>query len=160
MSHVNLRLTPHGHLVLAESSDAPELDDRVASRLAEAFAQGSGQGLLRLGAAELGQHLPPLFLWWRGFATRYVGALCLQSSGTGVPDIAPPGEGDLASLVLTAPMMTGAEYLTADVLRALWQEIAVALAASLTCGENRPAELSEGPESCLEPGRPRAFQPG
>jgi superfamily II DNA or RNA helicase len=131
MSHVNLRLTPHGHLVLAESSDAPELDDRVASRLADAFARGSGHGLLRLGAAELGQHLPPLFLWWRGFATRYVGALCLQSSGTGVPDIAPPGEGDLASLVLTAPMMTGAEYLTADVLRALWQEIAVALAASL-----------------------------
>ena len=135
MSHVNLRLTPHGHLVLAESSDAPELDDRVASRLAEAFAQGSGQGLLRLGAAELGQHLPPLFLWWRGFATRYVGALCLQSSGTGVPDIAPPGEGDLASLVLTAPMMTGAEYLTADVLRALWQEIAVALAASLAAAK-------------------------
>ena len=131
MSHVNLRLTPHGHLVLAESSDAPELDDRVASRLADAFARGSGHGLLRLGAAELGQHLPPLFLWWRGFATRYVGALCLQSSGTGVPDIAPPGEGDLASLVLTAPMMTGAEYLTADVLRALWQEIAAALAASL-----------------------------
>ena len=135
MSHVNLRLTPHGHLVLAESSDAPELDDRVASRLAEAFAQGSGQGLLRLGAAELGQHLPPLFLWWRGFATRYVGALCLQSSGTGVPDIAPPGEGDLASLVLTAPMMTGAEYLTADVLRALWQEIAAALAASLAAAK-------------------------
>ena len=66
---------------------------------------------------------------------RYVGALCLQSSGTGVPDIAPPGEGDLASLVLTAPMMTGAEYLTADVLRALWQEIAVALAASLTAAK-------------------------
>ena len=135
MSHVNLRLTPHGHLVLAKSSDAPELDDRVASRLAEAFAQGSGQGLLRLGAAELGHHLPPLFLWWRGFATRYVGALCLQSSGTGVPDIAPPGEGDLASLVLTAPMMTGAEYLTADVLRALWQEIAAALAASLAAAK-------------------------
>ena len=135
MSHVNLRLTPHGHLVLAEYPDAAELDDRVASRLAEAFAQGSGQGLLRLGAAELGQHLPPLFLWWRGFATRYVGALCLQSTGTGVPDIAPPGEGDLASLVLTAPMMTGAEYLTADVLRALWQEIAAALAASLAAAK-------------------------
>ena len=107
----------------------------MASRLADAFARGSGHGLLRLGAAELGQHLPPLFLWWRGFATRYVGALCLQSSGTGVPDIAPPGEGDLASLVLTAPMMTGAEYLTADVLRALWQEIAAALAASLAAAK-------------------------
>jgi superfamily II DNA or RNA helicase len=135
MSLANLRLTPHGHLVLAESSDATKLGDRVASRLADAFAQGSGHGLLRLGAAELGQHLPPLYLWWRGFASRYVGALCLQSSGAGVPDIAPPGEGDLASLVLTAPMMTGAEYLSADVLRALWQEIAAATVTSLAAAK-------------------------
>ena len=91
---------------------------------------------------------------------RYVGALCLQSSGTGVPDIAPPGEGDLASLVLTAPMMTGAEYLTADVLRALWQEIAERWRRRYGCRRRRPAELSEGPESGVEPGRPRALQPG
>jgi superfamily II DNA or RNA helicase len=135
MPHANLRLTPHGHLVLAGSSDAAELDDRTALRLGDAFARGSGHGLLRLGAAELGHHLPPLFLWWRGFATKYVGALRLQSSGAGVPEIAPPGEGDLASLVLTAPMMTGAEYLTADVLRALWQEIAAALATSLAAAK-------------------------
>ena len=112
-----------------------ELDERTASHLVDAFARGSGHGLLRLGAAELGQALPPLFLWWRGFAGRYVGALCLQSSGTGVPDIEPPSESDLASLVLTAPMMTGAEYLTADVLRALWQEIAAALTASLAAAK-------------------------
>ncbi len=135
MPHANLRLTPHGHLVLEESSDAAELDDRIASRLADAFARGSGHGLLRLGAAELGHHLPPLFLWWRGLATQYVGALCLQSSGAGVPEIAPPGEGDLASLVLTAPMMTGAEYLSADVLRALWQEIAAATVTSLAAAK-------------------------
>jgi superfamily II DNA or RNA helicase len=135
MPHANLRLTPHGHLVLEEASDAAELDDRIASRLADAFARGSGHGLLRLGAAELGHHLPPLFLWWRGLATQYVGALCLQSSGAGVPEIAPPGEGDLASLVLTAPMMTGAEYLSADVLRALWQEIAAATVTSLAAAK-------------------------
>ena len=37
-----------------------------------------------------------------------------------VPDLAAPTEAELASLVLTAPMMAGAEYLTPDVLRALW----------------------------------------
>jgi len=135
MPHASLRLTPHGHLVLEESADAAELDERTVSRLAGEFARGSGHGLLRLGAAELGQALPPLFLWWRGFASRYVGALCLQSSGTGVPDIEPPGESDLASLVLTAPMMTGAEYLTIDVLRMLWREIAAALASSLAAAK-------------------------
>jgi superfamily II DNA or RNA helicase len=131
MPHASLRLTPHGHLVLEHSADAAELDERTASRLTEAFAHGSGQGLLRLGAGELGVALPPLFAWWRGFAGRYVGALCLQSSGSDVLEIAPPNEADLASLVLTAPMMTGAEYLTTDVLRELWQNIAAAVAASL-----------------------------
>ncbi len=136
MPHVNLRLTPHGHLVLEHSADAAELDERTASRLTEAFARGTGQGLLRLGAGELGVTLPPLFAWWRGFAGRYFGALCLQSSGSNVPELAPPSEADLASLVLTAPMMTGAEYFTTDVLRALWQKIAAAVAASLAAAKS------------------------
>jgi superfamily II DNA or RNA helicase len=134
MSRPSLRLTPHGHLILEQSADAPELDEGVASRLAEAFLRGSGHGLLWLGAAEVGQNLPPLLLWWRGFATRYVGALCLRTSGqdgAAVPDIEAPDAADLASLVLTAPMMPCAEYLTQDVLRALWHATAAALAAAL-----------------------------
>ena len=59
MPHVNLRLTPHGHLVLEHSADAAELDERTASRLTEAFARGPGQGLLRLGAGELGSRCRP-----------------------------------------------------------------------------------------------------
>ena len=157
----SLRLTPHGHLVLEQSADAPELDERIASRLTDAFARGSGHGLLRLGAGEVGQALPPLFVWWRGFAARYVGALCLQSSGSGVFRTSRrPAEADLASLVLTAPMMPARSISTPDVLRALWQEIAAALAASLGRREDRPAELSEEPEPRLEPGRTRALQPG
>jgi superfamily II DNA or RNA helicase len=131
MSRPSLHLTPHGHLVLEDSSDAPALDAGVASRLADAFSRGSGHGLLRLGAGEVGQTLPPLFLWWRGFAKRYVGELCLQAS----PELAPPTEAELASLVLTAPMMVGAEYLTPDVLRILWGEIAASLAASLAASK-------------------------
>jgi superfamily II DNA or RNA helicase len=130
-----LRLTPHGRLLLEAAPDAMETDDGLAARLGDAFARGSGDGLLRLGAAEKGQGLPPLFLWWRDFAGRYISAVCLQSSDAGVPDVAVPDQGDLASLVLTAPMMTGAEYLTADVLRALWQEIAAALIASLAASK-------------------------
>jgi hypothetical protein len=131
MPQASLRLTPHGHLVLEQSADAAELDAGIASRLAEAFARGSGEGLLRLGAGEPRATLPPLFAWWRGFAGRYVAALCTQPPGSDVPEVAPPGEGDLASMVLRAPMMTGSEYLTTDVLRALWGEIAAAVAASL-----------------------------
>jgi superfamily II DNA or RNA helicase len=116
------------------------MDAAVAERLGHAFARGGGHGLLRLGAAEIGRVLPPVFAWWRGFATGYVTALCVQGTGTTptaaadvaiVPEIAAPTEGELAALVLTAPLMAGAEYLTSDVLRALWAEIGLAISASL-----------------------------
>ena len=135
MPRVGLRLTPHGHLVAETQDDAPEIDAAVCARLTEAFAGGSGPGLVRLGAAEIGQSLPPVFLWWRAFATRYVGALCLNASGrdddADLPVVPPLDAGELASLVLTAPMMDGAEYLTDGVLLALWDDLALAFAAAL-----------------------------
>src|ERR1700722_5504157 len=135
MPRFGLRLTPHGHLVAEEQEDAPEIDPQVLTRLTEAFAQGSGYGLIRLGAGEVGQALPPVFVWWRAFATRYVGALCLNAAGreedATLPVVPVPDAGELASLVLSAPMMEGAEYLTEAVLLALWDEMAQAFAAAL-----------------------------
>jgi superfamily II DNA or RNA helicase len=116
MSEPALRLTPNGHLLL-ESGDG---------RLAAAFARGSGHGLLHLGAAELGRSLPPALVWWRDFAQGYVSGLCHRAS----PLVPPPSDSELATLVLTAPMMAGAEYLSADVLCALWDDIAAAIADS------------------------------
>ncbi|HET7881987.1 MAG TPA: DEAD/DEAH box helicase [Acetobacteraceae bacterium] len=146
MLRPSLRLTPHGHLILEETSDAQETDQRVAARLAEAFTRGSGAGLLQLGAGEVGRPLPPLFVWWRGFATQYVGAVCLRASQQGavVPDIAEPGEAELTSLVLTAPMMAGAEYLTPAVLRTLWREILAALTTSLAAAKTDLQSLLKG----------------
>ena len=138
-TRLSLRVTPHGNLVCEPSADAPSMDVAAAARLGEAFARGSGHGLLRLGAAEVGQALPSVFVWWRGYAARYVTALRLHGAGTTgdwpgpseVPYIPAPTDADLVSLVLTAPVMAGAEYLTPDVLRALWGALAKALAASL-----------------------------
>jgi len=132
---LSLRLTPQGHLLAGAADDAPAMDAAAAARLRAAFAEGSGQGLLRLGAAELGRALPPVFVWWRDFAARYVAALCLHApaieAAPALPKIPPPGEAELASLVLAAPMMAGAEYLTTDVLRSLWSAMAAAMASSL-----------------------------
>jgi hypothetical protein len=152
MNQPSLRLTRQGHLVLEPSAEASEIDEAVAMRLSSAFAHGGGYGLLQLGAGEVGRTLPPVFLWWRAFAVRYVAALCLQSSVTDgdpaassrIPDIAAPTEGELASLVLTAPMMAGAEYLTPDVLRALWREIAAALAQSVAAAKTDLQSLLKG----------------
>jgi SNF2 Helicase protein len=135
MSRFGLRLTPQGHLVAEDQEDAPEIGTQVRARLTEAFAQGSGYGLVRLGAGEVGQALSPVFVWWRAFATRYVDALCLNASGreddVTLPVVPVPKAGELASLVLSAPMMEGAEYLTEAVLVALWDETAQAFAAAL-----------------------------
>jgi len=134
-SRLGLRLTPHGHLVAEPTDEAPEFDQRTARRLADAFARGSGHGLLQLGAGEVGELLPPAFAWWRAFAGRYTAALCLHAPaaepGAPLPDLQSPTAAECASLILTAPMMPGAEYLTADVLQALWDETAAACAAAL-----------------------------
>ena len=68
----SLRLTSQGRLVWSADDDAPSLDRATANRLGGAFAQGSGQGLLQLGAGEVGQALPPVIAWWHAFAARFV----------------------------------------------------------------------------------------
>ncbi len=130
MSRLGLRLTPHGHLVAEEAEDSPELEDKIAARLIEAFARGSGDGLMQLGAGEVGRALPPVLVWWRDFAARYVEGLCARWSDA-ASAVPPPDEGERATLVLTAPMMPGAEYLNPDVLKALWEEVGTAFEASL-----------------------------
>src|SRR3712207_4917525 len=80
MPRLQLRLTPRGRLLLEDADEAPALDDTIAVRLGDAFRRGPGYGLLQLGAAEVGHSLPPAFVWWRDFAMRYVGAVCLHAS--------------------------------------------------------------------------------
>jgi superfamily II DNA or RNA helicase len=118
-----LRLTPSGHLVCEAAGAAIEA----------AFAAGSGSGLLRLGAATMGQALPPVLAWWRHFAARYIAALCRRAGtddGGAITDIPAPEAAALAELVLMAPMMPGADYLSPEVLRRLWRELAEACAAA------------------------------
>src|ERR1700741_5653564 len=81
MSNLGLLLTHPGHLIVEERDYAPEIDAAASIRLIDAFARGTGYGLVWLGAAEVGQALPPLYVWWRDFAALYVGSLCLHASG-------------------------------------------------------------------------------
>jgi hypothetical protein len=110
------------------------LDSGLARRLEEAFARGSGHGLLQLGASEVGVVLPPVFSYWREFGTRYVTALCTLPDAASHPTkahVPAPSSGELEPLALASPPMTGAEYLTAEVLRTLWQEMDRAFAIEL-----------------------------
>ena len=130
MSSLGLRLTPQGHLVIEETEDFPNLEDKIAVRLVETFAQSSAHGLILLGTGDIGQILPPVFVWWRDFAARYVNGLCLLSLDTALenPSLS---ESELTTLVLTAPMMPGAEYINQDVLKTLWKTLGTVFFESL-----------------------------
>jgi superfamily II DNA or RNA helicase len=132
-SRLALKLTPHGRLAVTESDDAPELAPELARRLWEAFSRGTGFGLLHLGAREIGEALPAAFAYWREFASRFVTALCTRTGADdrsmATPD---PPAAELAELALSPPEMMGAEYITPDVLRSLWQELGVAFASEMS----------------------------
>ena len=120
-------LTPHGLLTLVQSLDAseeaPALAPERGVRLAKAFALGSGHGLLVLGADEVGTTLPPTLSYWRKFGARYVTALCaLPGIGErSKPTVPIPADGELDTIAAAVPPMTGAEYLTTEVLANLWR---------------------------------------
>jgi non-specific serine/threonine protein kinase len=119
-------LSPHGVLTLARSLEAdaaPALELARGVRLEHAFVRGSGHGLLVLGADEVGTVLPPTLSFWRKFAARYVTALC-SLPGIGErskPPVPIPADGELDTMAAAAPPMTGAEYLTPEVLADLWR---------------------------------------
>ena len=133
-------LTPHGHLTLTEDRDAQALDPELAQRLRDAFARGAGHGLLQLGAGEVETVIPSVFSYWRELATRYVTAVCTQPDLESPPleaRVPMPSDAELDSMALVAPPMTGAEYLTATALHALWQELDSAFRRELSeskCG--------------------------
>src|SRR5437763_13272497 len=113
MSRLGLRLTPQGRLSVEDQNDGPDIDTAASIRLIDAFARGTGYGLVWLGAAEVGQALPPLFVWWRDFGSLYVGSLCQHGSGleaeerVKLPSIPAPTAAELSSLLLNAPIRAG-----------------------------------------------------
>ena len=128
-SPIAISLTPAGHLLLcpAEPGEASP-EPAAAKRIEAAFERGQGPGLLHLGAAEAHTALPSAFAFWRDLGRSFVSSLCA------LPDLEErreraevlPGEAELGRMVLVAPPMRGAEYLTLDVLAALWGQALLA----------------------------------
>jgi superfamily II DNA or RNA helicase len=134
-------LTPHGHLLLVTSEDAPALEHALGARIQKAFNRGTGHGLLWLGAAEVGHLLPPALSYWREFAGHFVTALCTRPDvevGRGKLPQVPDSIGPLAA---AAPVMPGAEYVNVDVLASLWEEIGQAFTAELAAAQTTVQEF-------------------
>ncbi|MFO1294204.1 MAG: DEAD/DEAH box helicase [Rubrivivax sp.] len=136
----SLALTPQGQLRLAADAEAPALAPALAERLAAAFEHDAGRGLLALGAREVASALPPGLAWWRDFAVRYISALCATPEGAPIAVVAPDAA-VLDALAADAPPMRGAEYLSGQVLAALWAALDAAARAALDESGQPLAEL-------------------
>ena len=119
-------LTPHGRLVLRPSDDGAEVDAALVRRLVGAFDRGSGHGLLLLGANEVGARLPAALGYWRELGARFIAAVCglpELEAGRKELQVPHPSPAEFDEMLLAAPPMQGAEYLSHSVLETLWVEL-------------------------------------
>jgi non-specific serine/threonine protein kinase len=138
-------VTPAGRLPLEDSPDAlPVLAAAMGEQLQEAFDTSPAQGLMCLASRTCDGLLPPALAFWRDFARRFFHDLCQlgEDAASKWPDLAPPAEEVRAEWVAAAPPLRGLEYLTPELLAALWCELRETVVA---VSRQHPA----GPEAWL-----------
>ncbi len=157
-------LTPHGVLTLGQTGEPLTLEPERGARLEQAFARGSGHGLLCLGADEVGTGSAAgavVLARARGALRDRAVRASRYRRGRHASRLCPvPADGELDRMAAAVPPMTGAEYLTAAVLADLWHAMDAAFDAELARSQALRAGVPQEPSSGLEPGRARAFQPG
>jgi SNF2 Helicase protein len=118
---MEIRLTPTGQL----RWEAPEGETASAGFASwqHVFHADWREGLLTLAAEKIHADEAPTARYWQALAERYLTALCHISGATETFEVAAPSPADCASLVLTAPPMQGGEYLSAEVLRRIWEAL-------------------------------------
>jgi len=135
MHHLSLAVSPSGRPRVVEAADGEDaLRGDRAARVAAAFERGgAGEGVLHLGAVEVGTDLPPAFGYFRELGHELVARVCAHpelESLRGRLRVDPPLD-RLEAMAAATPPMKGAEYVTADALAALWREASEALAGAL-----------------------------
>jgi len=114
VSAVGLGLTPQG-TVICHDPQHP---------LHSAFAQSECAALIALGGHPADANADPASLYWKSIADVLIRTLCQIPDVTDArPNIPPPDPAQLATWILNAPPMLGAEYLSPDTLLALWQRL-------------------------------------
>lgn len=138
---LSLVLSPSGNIHTDSSAAGQEqLLASVAKAMQQQFGKGSAYGLLYLGIANFAGGLPPSFAFWQRFASLFVTQVCHLSQFISTFDavnIPTPQAEELQDVIEHAPLMTGAEYLSLEVLGNLWQELIVALNSELLQYNNK-----------------------
>ena len=148
---LDLALSPSGHLRLAASDTAIDVEPARLERLTQAFERGSGPGLVQLGGAEIAGELPPALGWFRDFGRLFFTALCAlpDLDLPGAVSAAPPAP-NFEDLARSAAPMLGGEYLNAAVLESLWGATWDALCARASERRESVIELVRGLSSAWQ----------
>lgn len=117
-----LVVTPLGQLRCKSVTQSP--DKATLADVALCFEQqGTGAGLFRLASRKNADGLNPAMAYWRDFASGYLTCLCHTPDVAALASVDKPTEAEMAQMILSVPPMTGAEYLTIQVLNRVWQEL-------------------------------------
>ncbi|HEY3394923.1 MAG TPA: SNF2-related protein, partial [Lacipirellulaceae bacterium] len=132
---VSLFVTPVGRLRLDDApASLPTMGEREVAALRVALDESIAAGLVLLATEPWSGDLPASLVFWRSFAREYFHAIC-QLGDDAVREwrsAPPPSDDELAQLIAEAPPMRGLEYLTEDLLRKLWCELAEVVADRAT----------------------------
>ncbi len=123
MSSFDLGLLPSGHL-----NCFPSITDNAADKknhltaINKAFARSVGDGLFTLAALKNGNNLSPSLKYWRNFTCQYLSQRCLltQEDPLHPVPVEPLTSAETLPMLMSAPPMSGAEYLSAMVLQEIY----------------------------------------
>ncbi len=124
---IEIGILPSGHLHCISSSSESDSGGRILDTLlSKAFALGTGDGLFTLAVQKHSDKLPASLIYWRNIARKYLSTRCLLTPAETLqadnilPLLDPLSSTDIDALLLSAPPMQGAEYLTALSLAETW----------------------------------------
>jgi hypothetical protein len=134
---LELAISPAGRMHLEHLPGQSDLDPSAQARIERAYALSDSHGLLHLGAVELTTWLPPSLAFGRELAQGFMARLCA------VPDLAERWDSvevdtpaaELERLLAAVPPMTGAEYLDAAHLKALFDGLVAAARAGIAAAD-------------------------
>jgi len=113
-----IRLTPSGQLRWQGVSGEPQPPE--FAKLQKSFEQDWPQGLFKLAADKYKTTNSLTLGYWQGLAENYLTALCHIPESVDDIVVEPPSDSVFSTLLLSAPPMSGGEYLTLSVLREIW----------------------------------------
>jgi superfamily II DNA or RNA helicase len=126
MSSLSIQIWPSGHLALDGDPpvDAP-IDGAAFDRISSAFSNGTGPGLLHLGATEVNTALPPALAHFRTLAQSFVATVLQHEDPSSAIDKSHPllPTDVCAKFLLGLPPVRGAEYVNAEIVAHWWSEL-------------------------------------